>query len=424
MTENRLYYGDNLDILREHIPEESVDLIYLDPPFNSKRSYNVLFREANGTAADSQIAAFDDTWHWNETAEETLHEIEQTAEPHIVEMMQAMVGFIGRNDVSAYLVMMTIRLAELHRVLKPTGSICLHCDPTASHYLKVVMDTVFGVRHFRNEVIWRRTSAHSDAAVFGSAHDAILYYSKSDEFVHNKQYQPYSRKYVESHYRYIDEDGRRYRTDNLTATGLSGGGYEYSWNGVTKVWRRPKERMQELHDSGRIRYTRTGTAEYIRYLDEMPGVSAQDIWDDISAINSQAKERLGYPTQKPLALLERITGVADTALAERYLDTAWRAVEYIAATYADRVFLGVGMPYNRELVGLNEVEAFGRRLVGVDPGVQLCVLDYFPTFRRQDLRRPRPSEMLEVKRILEGVGLCTVVVQTAMGHVGPGWEAS
>ncbi|HUV94807.1 MAG TPA: site-specific DNA-methyltransferase, partial [Anaerolineae bacterium] len=290
---NVLYYGDNLDILREYIPDESVDLIYLDPPFNSRRSYNVLFKEANGTAADSQIRAFDDTWSWGQTAEATLHEIVTTAQPHIVDMMQAMVSFVGRNDVSAYLVMMTIRLIELHRVLKPTGSIYLHCDPTASHYLKVVMDAVFGKMNFRNEIIWKRTSAHSDSTVFGSAHDIILYYSEGSDFVHNKQYQPYSDSYIKSHYRHVDKHGRRYRTDNLTAIGLSGGGYEYEWHGVTKIWRCPIERMRELDELGRVRYTRTGTAEYIRYLDEMPGVPAQDLWPDIPPINPQAKERLG-----------------------------------------------------------------------------------------------------------------------------------
>ena len=303
---NYLYYGDNLDILREHVADESVDLVYLDPPFNSNRSYNVLFKEVNGTSADAQIVAFDDTWSWGQMAEATLREIEQTAAPHIVEMIHAIVGFVGRNDVTAYLVMMTIRLIELHRVLKPTGSIYLHCDPTASHYLKVVMDTIFGKEQFRNEIVWKRTSAHSDSAVFGNAHDIVLYYSSSDRFIHNKQFQPYSQDYIESHYRRLTPEGRRYRTDNLTAMGLSGGGYEYEWNGVTKIWRCPIEKMQELHDQGRVHYTRTGTAEYVRYLDEMPGVPAQDVWDDIAPINSQAKERLGYPTQKPIELLERI----------------------------------------------------------------------------------------------------------------------
>ncbi|MBM3189248.1 MAG: site-specific DNA-methyltransferase, partial [Chloroflexi bacterium] len=191
---NRLYFGDNLDILRnrDYMPDESVDLIYLDPPFNSNRSYNVLFREANGTAADAQIEAFDDTWHWGQAAEKTLREIAMTAAPHIVEMTQAMVGFIGRNDVSAYLVMMTIRLIELHRVLKLTGSIYLHCDPTASHYLKVVMDTVFGKENFRNEIAWKRSHPHGNVSrSYGAIHDVILFYSKSQDYLWTQPHRPY-----------------------------------------------------------------------------------------------------------------------------------------------------------------------------------------------------------------------------------------
>ena len=202
--------------------------------------------------------------------------------------------------------MMTARLIELHRVLKPTGSLYLRCDPTASHYLKLVLDQIFGVVNFRDEIIWKRTSAHSDSKVFGNAHDVLFYYSKSNKFIHNKQYQPYSKDYIDSHYRFKDDNGRAYRTSDLTAKGLSGGGYTYEWHGVTSLWRCPIERMREWDAQGRIRYTKSGTAEYIRYLDEMPGMAAQDVWDDVFPINSQAKERLGYDTQKPLTLLERV----------------------------------------------------------------------------------------------------------------------
>ncbi len=221
-------------------------------------------------------------------------------------MLGALREFVGTNQMMAYLTMMAARLVELHRVLKPTGSLYLHCDPTASHYLKIVMDTIFGIENFNCEISWKRTSAHSDSKTLGNAHDIILFYTKSDNFVWNKQYQPYSENYINSHYRNVDKDGRIYRTDNLTATSLSGGGYTYDWNGVTKIWRCPKQKMQKLHDTGRLHYTKSGGVEYIRYLDEMPGIPLQDLWDDVSPINSQAQERLGYPTQKPLALLERI----------------------------------------------------------------------------------------------------------------------
>lgn len=221
-------------------------------------------------------------------------------------MISALRGFIGANQMMAYLVMMAARLVELHRVLKPTGSLYLHCDPTASHYLKIVMDTIFGVENFRNEIVWKRTSAHSDSKTCGNAHDCILFYSRSKKITWNKEYQPYDQEYIDSHYRRVTEDGRKYRTDNLTAMGLSGGGYTYEWKGVTKLWRMPESRMRELDEAGRVHYTKSGGAEYIRYLDEMPGTPLQDVWDDIAPINSQAQERLGYPTQKPVALLERI----------------------------------------------------------------------------------------------------------------------
>lgn len=302
---NALYYGDNLKILRDYLREEEVDLIYLDPPFNSNRSYNVLFKDESGKEAEAQITAFEDTWHWNIAAEETYKEL-VLAGDEVSKMIEAFRSFIGTNQMMAYLVMMAVRLKELHRVLKATGSLYLHCDPTASHYLKILLDTTFGAENFRNEIVWKRTSAHSDSSKLGNTHDNVFFYTKSRDFISNKQFQGHDTKYVESHYRKTDKDGRLYRTDNLTAFGLSGGGYTYEWNGVTKIWRVPKEKMQSLHDEGRIHYTRTGGAEYIRYLDEMPGTPLQDIWDDIPPINSQAAERLGYPTQKPVALLERI----------------------------------------------------------------------------------------------------------------------
>ncbi len=341
MTTNTLYYGDNLDIARKYIPDESVDLIYLDPPFNSRRSYNVLFKEANGTAADSQIRAFDDTWSWGQTAEATLREIELTAEPHIVKMMQAIVSFVGRNYVSAYLVMMTIRLIELHRVLKPTGSIYLHCDPTASHYLKVVMDAVFGTRGFKTEIVWKRSSAHSDTKQgrrqHGRIHDLILFYTKGNEWTWNPQFTAYDEGYVEQFYRHTDKGTERlYRIGDLTAA-KPGGDTSYEWRvkrpldkavhweadlddqyrtprpgweykGVPpyrgRFWAYSRQNMAKYAREGRLYHTRTGMPCYKRYLDEMPGVPLQDLWSDVQpAIGS---ERLGYPTQKPLALLERI----------------------------------------------------------------------------------------------------------------------
>ncbi|MEA3375047.1 MAG: DNA methyltransferase [Chloroflexota bacterium] len=305
MAKNTLYYGDNLDILRRYIKDESVDLIYLDPPFNSQATYNVLFGEQNGTQSPAQIQAFDDTWHWDEGSARAYREVVERG-GRVSRAMQAFRKLLGCNDMLAYLAMMAPRLVELRRVLKPTGSIYLHCDPTASHYLKILMDAVFGVRNFRNEIIWKRQSAHSDATRYGSVHDTILFYSKSEDAIWNKVYQPYDEEYVDKYYRYIDDDGRRFMSSDLSAAGLSGGGYEYEWNGITRVWRCPIETMEQYERDNRIYYTRNGFPRYKRYLDEMPGLPAQDIWDDIESLRSWHKERLGYPTQKPEALLERI----------------------------------------------------------------------------------------------------------------------
>ena len=306
---NSLFYGDNLEILREHFADESVDLVYLDPPFNSNANYNVLFREQSGEESPAQIQAFSDTWRWTQESERTYESeiiLNPATPPRVKDLVSALRQSIGRNDVMAYVVMMAPRLVELHRVMAPTASIYLHCDPTAGHLLRILMDSIFGPANFRNAITWKRTSAHSDAKRFGRNTDTIWFYTKGDEWTWNQQLGDYDSAYLKSHYRYETDDGRRYRTDNLTAGGLTGGGYEYEWNGVERVWRLPRESMQRLHDDGRIRYTRNGVAEYIRYLDESQGMPLQSLWDDIAPINSQARERLGFQTQKPQALLERI----------------------------------------------------------------------------------------------------------------------
>ena len=246
-TPNSLYFGDNLNILRQHIADESVDLIYLDPPFNSNATYNVLFRERSGKESAAQITAFDDTWRWGMESELAYQEVVTQQGGKVGELLAAMRAFLGQNDMMAYLTMMAQRMVELHRVLKPTGSIYLHCDPTASHYLKLLMDAVFGPENFRNEIIWKRTSGHSDARRFGRVHDVILYYTSSNRALWNPIYQPYEASYVEQYYRYKDPDGRQWMSDNLSAAGLQGGGYEYEWNGVTRVWRVPQTTMEQLH---------------------------------------------------------------------------------------------------------------------------------------------------------------------------------
>ena len=310
---NKLYFGDNLDILREHVPDESVDLVYLDPPFNSNATYNVLFKEASGEGSTAQIHAFDDTWHWNQESERAYREVVTDGPKKLADLLQAMRSFLGQNDMMAYLTMMAQRMVELHRVLKPTGSIYLHCDPTASHYLKLLMDAVFGPTNFRTEIAWKRTSAHNDAKQgrrqHGRIHDILLFYTKSDDWKWRSLYAAYNESLVEGFYRHIEpETGRAYGLGDLTGPGgAAKGNPAYEVMGVTRYWRYSRERMDELIRDGRVVQARPGAVpRYKRYLDEMPGVPIQDLWTDIGPVGAQARERLGYPTQKPEALLERI----------------------------------------------------------------------------------------------------------------------
>ena len=371
---NTLYYGDNLDILREHVPDESVGLVYLDPPFNSNASYNVLFREQSGEESPAQIRAFTDTWAWTQESQRTYENeiILNPATPeNVKEMVKAFRQFIGSNAMMAYLVMMAPRLVELRRVLKPTGSIYLHCDPTASHYLKLLMDAVFGTGNFRNELIWKRQSAHSDARGYGSVHDTVLFYAKSDAFRWNPTFQPYDPKYVEQYYRYTDSDGRRFMSGDLGAAGLQGGGYEYEWKGVIRLWRVPIETMQRLDAENRVFYTRNGIPRMKRYLDESSGMPVQDIWTDIESLRSWHKERLGYPTQKPEGILERIIGASSNE-GDVVLDpfcgcgTAIAAAEKLNRQWIgiDITHLAVALMKNRLKTAFNITPGQDYRVVG------------------------------------------------------------
>ena len=314
ITQNTLFYGDNLPILREYFPDECIDLIYLDPPFNSSRSYNVLFKEEGGQEAEAQITAFEDTWHWNAATERAYHEMVQNAPANVARMIGALREFVGTNQMMAYLVMMATRLVELQRVLKPTGSLYLHCDPTASHYLKVILDTIFGAENFVNEIVWKRSDAKGDASGQGSKHfgrvnDVILFYAKkTDEQTFNAQFMPMEDEYIEHWYRHVDSDGRRYKLDNMLGPGgAAKGNPQYEVMGVTRYWRYSKQKMEQLIQEGRVIQTKPGTVPmYKRYLDESKGVPLTTNWADIRPIHGSAHEKLGYPTQKPLALLERI----------------------------------------------------------------------------------------------------------------------
>jgi site-specific DNA-methyltransferase (adenine-specific) len=314
-TPNTLYYGDNLTILRNraYFPDECVDLIYLDPPFNSNRNYNVLFKDESGKDADAQIKAFDDTWHWGIEAQETYEELCVNASDKVSKTIQALYMLVGTNQMMAYLVMMTARLVQLHRVLKSTGSLYLHCDPTASHYLKIVLDAIFGIENFRNEIVWKRSDAKGDisqgAKHLGRVTDSIFYYTKTDKAKVNALFTPLNDDYVKKFYRYIEEGtGRRYKLDNMLGPGgASKGNPYYEVMGVSRYWRYSKERMQQLIAEGRVIQTKPGNVPmYKRYLDESNGTPITSLWTDIDLIRGHDKEKLGYPTQKPLELLQRI----------------------------------------------------------------------------------------------------------------------
>jgi site-specific DNA-methyltransferase (adenine-specific) len=345
--ENMLYYGDNLEVLKLHIKDESVDLIYLDPPFKSNQDYNVLFQEQDGTRSAAQIKAFTDTWRWDQASVKSFDEIVE-AGGQVSLALQAMKTFLGTNDMLAYLTMMAPRLVELRRVLKPTGSIYLHCDPTASHYLKMLMDAVFGPDQFRNEIIWRRTGAHGPQRSFGPIHDTLLFYSKTNEYFFRVLRKPYMRGHVESRYKKDDTGELKFISGGnvLTGAGATRGESGQTWRGFNpsakdRHWAVPGflteqmppdfaklgvlEKLETLYKEGLIDI-REG-CEWptpVRYLRPDDGHPLQDIWAyqpytektvfgtdegidaDVAWLGPTDPERLDYPTQKPVGLLTRI----------------------------------------------------------------------------------------------------------------------
>lgn len=393
---NHLYYGDNLDVLRNSIADESVDLIYLDPPFNSNASYNVLFKGPSGNESAAQIEAFDDTWHWNDSAEAAFGEVLRSGNGAAAEMLRAMRSFLGENDMMAYLAMMAVRLLELHRVLKPTGSLYLHCDPTASHYLKILLDAVFGARSYKNEIIWKRTTTHSDSKTWSRVADTVYFYVKSpNDFIWNTPREPHSADYLTAKYRHDDGDDRgKYRLDNMTSPNPRPN-MMYEWKGhesPSKGWRYSVETMTRLDREGRIWYPidKSGNRDTSkrpqlkRYLSEMEGGAMGTVWTDIPPINSRAQERLGYPTQKPVALLERILsassnpgdvvldpfcGCGTTVHAAQMLGRQWIGIDVthlaigliekrLRDAFADVTFTTHGVP--QDIAGARDLARRGR----------------------------------------------------------------
>ena len=344
---NRLYFGDNLPILREEIADESVDLIYLDPPFNSNATYNVLFRERSGQDSAAQITAFEDTWRWSIESEIAFRDVVTNGPRLLGDLVQAMRAFLGQNDMMAYLTMMAQRMAELHRVLKPTGSIYLHCDPTASHYLKLLMDAVFGKDRFRNEIIWRRTGTHNKVQRFAPIHDTVLFYSKSDDYKWDNSRKPYMKGHVDE---YFVQDDKGWRTNYygnvLTGSGTRGGESGQPWRGFDPTargrhWAIPGRLLEDVdedlsHLSQHAKLDRLHELGYIKIeegrawpiyehrITPNDGQAVPDIWAyqpytegtvfgreggidaDVRWLSPTDQERLGYQTQKPEALLERI----------------------------------------------------------------------------------------------------------------------
>jgi len=347
VLKNSLFYGDNLDVMKSKIDDESVDLIYLDPPFKSDINYNMLFTADGLHPDEAQMTAFKDTWAWDHAAQETFDHIQDVPDPNLVGLVNALHSSLSTSPMMAYLVNMAIRLVEMRKKLKPTGSLYLHCDPTASHYLKTIMDSIFGAKNFRNEIVWRRTGSHNSAKRFGPIHDVILFYTKSDTYTWNPLKRPYMKGHVEKAF---VKDGNVYRTNYsgnvLSGSGRRGGESGKPWRGFdpdakNRHWAIPSTILEEIEDD----ISQMGTLEKLEYLyengfitikegDEWPryqheiksgaGQRMSDMWAyqpytedtvfgskdgvdaDVRWMGTKDRERLGYQTQKPLGLMRRI----------------------------------------------------------------------------------------------------------------------
>jgi DNA modification methylase len=392
---NVLYYGDNLDILRRYIADASVDLVYLDPPFNSNRDYNVIFKDESGRKSDAQLLAFEDTWHWGPDAEAQYAYLTNTARnqgrvPSTVStIVAALRAGIGENQMMAYLVEMAVRLVELHRVLKPTGSLYLHCDPTASHYLKVLLDQIFGPECFRSEVVWKRSSAHSSSKRWSPVHDTLLFYTKGDSYTWNPSYQPLPQSTIDAWYNNVEAGtGRHFNRADLTAAGVRTGPSGSPWRGINPTakgrhWAIPRfvkdtvgdldtqAALDALEAAGRIFWPKSadGIPMLKRYIDEARGVPPLDVVTDVSPLNNVAAERLGYPTQKPVALLERIIAASSNP-GDIVLDPfCGCGTALVAAQKLDRRWIGIDVTYLsiavmkarlKDSFGLTDVEVIGQ----------------------------------------------------------------
>lgn len=409
---NSLYYGDNLEVLRKHIRDETVDLCYIDPPFNSKRNYNQIYNNIGREEDRAQAQAFVDTWTWdahaNECFEQILSNENRVQTQQSIELIGGLERVLGRGSLFAYLVSMTARIAEIHRTLKPTGSFYLHCDPTASHYLKLILDGIFvaGGGDYKNEIIWRRTSSHNTRRSFGPIHDVIFFYTKSDKYIFNIVRRPYMKGHVESRYT-KDETGELKFTSGgniLTGSGKTNGDSGKVWRGFdpsakNRHWAVPGfltedlgedflnlpvlEKLEGLFKLGRIEI-KEGT-EYptpVRYLKPNDGQPVQDIWafqpytektvyettkgidSDVAWHGTTSPERLGYPTQKPEGLLERIINASSNE-GDTILDAYCGCGTTVAvAQRLKRNWIGIDITYQSVALVLRRLEsAFGKAVL-------------------------------------------------------------
>ncbi|MEI6746615.1 MAG: DNA methyltransferase [Methylococcaceae bacterium] len=367
---NQIYYGDNLDVLRNNIEKESVDLCYIDPPFNSNRDYSQIYLNVGKEKENAaQAQAFIDTWTWNDSAIQGLAEIKANVGGALttqsIDLIKGLEIVLGKDSLFAYLVSMTLRIAQIHRVLKPTGSFYLHCDPTASHYLKLVCDAAFCSRGgaFVNEIIWKRTNVHSHAAQgtthFSRVNDVILFYSKSNQRIWRQIYTPHSEQHIANSYKYIEEEtGRKYALSDLTATnGKAKGNPTFEFLGVTRYWRYNEEKMERMLAEGLIVQKNTGTVpRFKRYLDESSGTEVSSLWADISPLSAKSKEKLGYPTQKPEALLERIINASSNE-GDVVLDAYCGCGTTVAVAHRlKRTWIGIDITYQSISLILKRLE--------------------------------------------------------------------
>ena len=374
IMKNQLFYGDNLEVLRKHIRDESVDLCYIDPPFNSKRNYNQIYNNV-GKEDQAQAQAFMDTWTWDDHANQGLAEIQDNYLGHFtgqsIDLISGLSKVLGKASLLAYLVGMTLRIVEIHRVLKPTGSFYLHCDPSASHYLKIILDAIFCAQggDYKNEIIWQRTNSHNiNAKYFTKIHDVILFYVKTKEYNWNPIFSDYSPEQM-SRYK-TDNQGKLYKAENLTIATASES-RNFLWRGVqpppNRGWAGSLEQLEKWYSEGRILIKKDGNPRLDGlkvYLDEMKGKRVDDLWIDIERIGNTSKERLGYPTQKPEALLERIIKSSSNE-GDIILDAYCGCGTTIAvAEKLNRSWIGVDITYQSISLILKRLEdSFGKNSI-------------------------------------------------------------